>query len=105
MTTTYDGDKFTGLRPWSDDEPDLMEGIYEDECWECDELKPIVGMVQYFGRETINAHNCADCVDTFEQDDAPEELAITLGDMSIDDYPEERSPSLTEEIFGGFYYR
>lgn len=28
---------------------------------------------------------CPDCIYSFERDDAPEELAITLGDVSVDD--------------------
>ena len=76
----YAADKFTGLRPWSNDEPDLMEGIIEDECWECDEVKPLVGNIL---KKVDCLYACASCIQAFEQDDAPEELAITLEEADV----------------------
>jgi hypothetical protein len=57
---------------------------------------------------------CASCIQSFEEADAPEELAITLGDKlspleEAELYAGQQGglvhPSLTEEIFGGIYYR
>jgi hypothetical protein len=67
MTTTYDYDKFTGLRPW-----------YDEPCHWCDDGSPPAGeMPNTFG--CVPA--CGSCIMAFEEDDAPEELAITLGDV------------------------
>ena len=93
MTTIYDDDEC--------DRPP-RRSFYDEPCQWCDDGSlPVGAMPNTFG--CVPA--CGSCIMAFEEADAPEELAITLGDMCVDDYPEERSPSLTEEIFGGIYYR
>jgi hypothetical protein len=81
MTTPYDGDKFTGLRPWSDDEHDgpPRRSYYDEPCQWCDDGSlPVGTMPNTFG--CVPA--CGSCIMAFEEDDAPEELAITLGDKT-----------------------
>jgi hypothetical protein len=73
----YAADKFTGLRPWSDDEPYILGGFLgqgidarEYKCDGCDTLVIL--------EET---RLCPSCIMAFEEGDAPEELVMTLGDM------------------------
>jgi len=69
VTTYYDWDKFMGLEPWAIDDKLC--------CW-CDDGSPPAGPMP----NTVGClPACASCIMAFEEDDAPEELAITLGDM------------------------
>ena len=75
----YAADKFTGLRPWSDDEPYILGGFLgqgidarEYKCDGCDTLVIL--------EET---RLCPSCIMAFEEGDAPEELAITLGEADL----------------------
>jgi len=66
----YAADKFTGLRPWSNDEPAPPENPDSRE-YKCDGCDTLVILEE--------TRLCASCIMAFEEGDAPEELAITLG--------------------------
>ena len=74
MTTPYDADKFTGLRPWSNEEPtdEFKDSeLADDQCWYCPHMGPLSGSLEGFDC-------CAACLMAFEEADAPEELHMTL---------------------------
>jgi hypothetical protein len=52
-----------------------MDSISTSECWHCDSQGP-VAFVDW-------AIVCFDCLDAFEREDAPWELAVTLGDIDL----------------------
>jgi hypothetical protein len=69
---------------------DLNESPYEAECIYCDDYECQKSLVSTFDSARLGAvfgvfGVCSDCLDAYECEDAPWELAVTLGDINVDD--------------------